>query len=244
MTFIKHFPASLTLALCLGLSCGQIAAAQDFAQNGAPHYDGYCFTQKKQAQANGAVVGAIVGGVAGGSLSNTKHKGVGTVAGAVVGGLIGNEVGKSSVKCYNGEYYAYRNGQYSAPPEPPEGYQTLYFRDRPSDGYYDHVYDAPGSQNGGQVPQREHTYNQGEAMPGRSADQSTDQGRDYGSRRDTRQGFLDSEGQWHEGRPRAVGWQDDHGQWHLGEIVARGWRDDRGDWHEVSQPGQGSTMAH
>ena len=125
-------------------------------------YDGYCYARKSNAGKNGAVVGAVAGAVIGSQISKNE-RGLGTVGGAVIGGVIGNQVGKSSVKCYNGAYYAYRSGNYYSPPAAPDGYETIYFRDRPQSGYYENVYYDPPSyqQSYNQQPQYEDRYDNG-----------------------------------------------------------------------------------
>jgi hypothetical protein len=244
--------AALGLALTLGLP----SVAQAQYDNKA--YDGYCYARKDNAKTNGAVIGAVVGGLAGSQVS--KHeRGLGTVGGAVLGGVVGSQIGKSSVKCYNGAYYAYRQGQYYSPPPAPNGYQVLYFRDRPQSGYYDNVYyDAPSTRYSQQDDSGYSTpYNDNSDYQSRPYDNSTTQpysrydnngsdrpyvddrynsGSQYGSSRpdNADEGWRDDQGQWHNGRPRAVGWQDDDGRWHIGQVVAYGWRDRDGGWHEES----------
>ena len=141
--------ATAALAVALGLpalSLPNMAQAQNYQpynsgyqDSNSNDYDGYCYARMHNAQTNGAVVGAVAGGAIGGTFSDTHHKGVGTAAGAVIGGLIGNQVGKSSVTCYNGDYYSYQSGYY-APPPAPDGYETVYFRDRPGGDYYQHYH--------------------------------------------------------------------------------------------------------
>src|SRR5690606_5457400 len=97
-------------------------------------YDGYCYVEKQQSGRKGTVVGAIVGGLAGSQISKNE-RGLGTVAGAVIGGAIGNQVGRSNVKCHEGVYYSYEQGYYDAP-SAPQGYEPVYFEQRPSRDYY------------------------------------------------------------------------------------------------------------
>lgn len=97
-------------------------------------YDGYCYTRKDQASATGAIAGAAIGGAIGNGASNRWDRGGNTIAGALVGAMLGSAVGRSSVECYGGEYYAYDSGYY-APPPPPVGYSVVYFDHRPSYGY-------------------------------------------------------------------------------------------------------------
>ena len=154
----------LGLAACAAaLILPAVAAAQN--------YDGYCYQKKHDAGTNGAVAGAVVGGVIGSNVAAKHHRDSGTVAGAIIGGLIGHNAGKSSVKCYNGDYYAYE-GSYYSPPPAPDGYSTVYYNSRPSSDYYDRV-ERHGRNNG---------YAQGYAD---------------GSNRDQR-GWYDSQGYWHQ----------------------------------------------
>ena len=196
---------------------------------------GYCYQRQASARATGTIVGAVLGGV------------------------VGSQIGKSSVKCYNGAYYAYRQGQYYSPPPAPDGYQVLYFRDRPQSGYYDNVYyDAPSSRYSQQDDNRYNSvpYSDNSDYQSRPYDNSPqpysrydnngpdrpyvddryNSGSQYGSDRPSNadEGWRDDQGQWHYGRPRAVGWQDDDGRWHIGQVVAYGWRDRNGGWHEES----------
>ncbi len=105
-------------------------------------YDGYCYERKAQASTSGAILGAVAGGLIGNGASNRWDRGGNTVAGAAIGAVLGASVGKNSVSCYGGDYYAYDSGYY-APPPPPEGYTTVYFYDRPAYGYYEHIYAGP-----------------------------------------------------------------------------------------------------
>ncbi|MDV6332689.1 glycine zipper 2TM domain-containing protein [Asticcacaulis sp. 201] len=251
-------PSLLALAT---VSLGLPMAAH--AQYDTRAYDGYCYTRKSDAGTNGAVLGAVIGGLAGSQVS--KHeRGLGTVGGAVIGGVIGNQVGKSSVKCYNGAYYAYRPGRYYSPPPAPEGYDIIYFRDRPQTGYYDNVYYDPPSQqayNNGRAYSDDSDYqSQPYNGPANSAPQpyrsysdnsssqyssSTYQGSSYGAPRprSAQEGWRDDQGQWHDGRPRNIGWQDDDGRWHVGQVVAYGWRDRNGGWHEETNSYQSSNYS-
>jgi len=102
-------------------------------------YDGYCYMRRHNAGTTGAVVGALAGGAIGGTFANTHNKGVGTALGAIVGGVAGNAIGRSSVNCYNGDYYSYQDGYYQPGPAP-DGYEAVYFHDRPDHAYYEHVY--------------------------------------------------------------------------------------------------------
>ncbi|ESQ94651.1 glycine zipper 2TM domain-containing protein [Asticcacaulis benevestitus] len=269
MTYLRKFTAPSLLALA-AVTLMPVAA---HAQYDSKAYDGYCYTRKSNAGTNGAVVGAVIGGLAGSQIS--KHeRGLGTVGGAVLGGVIGNQVGKSSVKCYNGSYYAYRQGRYYSPPPAPEGYDIIYFRDRPQTGYYDNVYyDPPQYSSNSTAPYNDNSDYQSKpynSTPYSSpqpyhhySDNSTSSGTGYSSStysststysdstpyhdgygaerpRNADEGWRDEQGQWHNGRPRAVGWQDDQGRWHVGQVVAYGWRDRDGAWHEESS-GYSST---
>jgi hypothetical protein len=215
-------------AAAAALSLGAPLAAH--AQYSTQNYDGYCYARKTDAQKNGAILGAVIGGLAGTQIS--KHeRGLGAVGGAVAGGVIGSQVGKSSVKCYNGAYYAY-NGRYYAPPAAPDGYQVLYFKDRPATGdYYDRVYTSPPSgyadnNSGGYYSdnsdyQNRYNDNRYGDNNGRYNDNNG-----YGQRTE---GFRDEQGNWYVGQPRAYGWQDDRGVWHTGDVTY-GYRDSRGNW--------------
>jgi len=114
-----------------------------YAANGAPvqgdrRYDGYCYERKDQAQASGTIIGAVAGGLLGNSVSNRWNRGSSTVAGALLGAVVGNSIGRSSVECYGGRYYAYTDGYY-APPPPPDGYTVVYYERRPPVEYYSDV---------------------------------------------------------------------------------------------------------
>ncbi len=113
----------------------------------------------------------------GSNVAAKHHRDSGTVAGAIVGGLIGHNAGKSSVKCYNGEYYAY-NGSYYNPPAAPDGYSTVYYNSRPSRDYYDRVETGRAYSDG---------YAKGYA-----------QGDDRNHDRDRDHGWYDSQGYWHQ----------------------------------------------
>ncbi len=242
----------LTLSL-VALTAGIVALP--VAVHAQDHYDGYCYMRKKEARTNGAIVGAVAGGALGGTVSDTKHKGVGTVLGAAVGAAVGANVGRDSVKCYNGEYHAFDRGSY-APPAPPEGYETVYYRSRPDTTYYSRVeYSSTTSSyddgNGGYYSQTQ-TYASQPAYsapqsyappppppPSYSQASSQDYGNGGGYRQDSGvQGFRDEDGYWHRGQPRAIGWQDEDGNWHEGRVVAYGWRDSQGHWHEDQSQGQ------
>ncbi|MDI7776127.1 glycine zipper 2TM domain-containing protein [Asticcacaulis sp. EMRT-3] len=121
-------------------------ADQARADDGAPaqgrHYDGYCYARKDQASATGAIAGAALGGVIANGASGRWDRGSNTVAGALLGAVLGSSVGRSSIDCYDGDYYPYDAGYY-APPPPPVGYSVVYFNSRPSYGYH-YVYRSYG----------------------------------------------------------------------------------------------------
>ncbi len=102
-------------------------------------YDGYCYERKDNARATGTILGALAGAALGNSVSRHYDRGFNTIAGAAVGAAVGNSVGDSSVTCYGGRYYAYDQGYY-APPAPPEGYEVVYYEQRPPVQYYERVY--------------------------------------------------------------------------------------------------------
>jgi len=206
----------LTAAMAALTVTGAVAAPMAaHAQYSTQAYDGYCYARKSDAQKNGAIIGAVIGGLAGSQVSKNE-RGLGAVGGAVAGGVIGSQVGKSSVKCYNGAYYSYE-GHYYTPPAAPDGYQVLYFKDRPSQGdYYDHIYNSPP--NGGYA----------------------DNGRYNDDRYSRQDGFVDDHGTFYPGQPRAYGWQDDRGNWHTG-TVTYGWQDSHGTWHNADNQGGGSS---
>lgn len=167
--------AGLALGLALVMAAPTLAMAQD---QDLRNYDGYCYAKKKDAQKSGTVIGAVIGGLIGSQVS--KHeRGLGTVGGAVIGGAIGNNAGKSSVKCYNGEYYSYQ-GSYYDPAPAPSGYTTVYYKARPSQDYYSNVY----------YDRYHHTspppYGYGDAW--RNDDSNPN-------------GWRDQNGNWHDGRP-------------------------------------------
>ncbi len=120
--------AALTLAA--GVTLPVVVHAQD--------YDGYCYQKKRDAGNSGMVAGAIIGGIIGSNVAARHHRDSGTAVGAVVGGAIGHNAGRNSVKCYNGQYYAYE-GTYYDPPPAPDGYSVVYYHSRPSRDYYDSV---------------------------------------------------------------------------------------------------------
>ena len=189
----------------------------------AQNYDGYCYAKKKADAATGTIVGAIIGGAIGSQVS--KHeRGLGTVGGAVVGGAVGHQVGKDSAKCLNGAYYSYQSGYYSPPPAP-DGYQVVYYNARPDSSYYTQVYNN-----------RPYAYNSdayGDVQPGAvTTDTYTYRGAG------AREGWRDTDGNWHLGKPSAYGWRDNDGNWHQGQVQSYGWRDSQGYWHDNNDDGQ------
>lgn len=205
----------LTAAMAaMSLTAMTAAPMVAHAQYSTQGYDGYCYAQKSDAQKNGAILGAVIGGLAGSQVS--KHeRGLGTVGGAVLGGVVGSQVGKSTVKCYNGAYYSYDRGFYSPPPAP-DGYEVLYFKQRPAQGdYYERVYTSPPSGYGNDGYNNGGGYNDGGYRPAPPPPQ---------------RGFVDDRGNFYPGQPRAYGWQDDRGNWHRGDVTF-GWRDRDGNWH-------------
>ncbi len=237
---------TLAVLATAAVSAPAVVHAQD-------RYDGYCYMRKHEARTNGAIIGAVAGGALGGTVANTHNKGVGTVLGAAVGAAVGANIGTDSVKCYNGQYFSFERGNYS-PPSAPEGYETVYYHQRPDTTYYNRVeyssttttYDngnggytqtstryqgyAPADQGGYSAPE-------GYAPPPPPAtttyaSQSYNDDRDSYRQQASDEGFRDEQGYWHRGQPRAVGWQDENGTWHAGRITAYGWRDSQGRWHE------------
>jgi len=251
-TFLQTSAKTALIALAAGLMAAPaVVHAQD-------RYDGYCYMRKHDARTNGAVIGAVAGGALGGTVANTHNKGVGTVLGAAVGAAVGANVGADSVKCYNGEYHSFERSNY-APPPPPEGYETIYYHERPDETYYSRVeyQTAPayGYDNGGYAqnnvqyqgyapqptysdapPPPQPTYSDAPPSYAQPAPAPAQDYGDNGYRQDQAvQGFRDENGYWHRGQPRAVGWQDETGNWHEGRVVAYGWRDSDGHWHEDHQ---------
>jgi len=122
-TLIK---AAGAVALVAAMALPSLVSAQGYAYDNRytqyHGYDGYCYEKKHDA--------------IGGTISNTHNKGVGTVLGALVGAAVGSHVGRDSVTCYGGSYYAYQ-GAYYDPAPPPAGYVTVFFHNRP-DGHHFH----------------------------------------------------------------------------------------------------------
>jgi len=131
--------AGLVLSLTLGLTLVAVAPSLAFAQDqDLRNYDGYCYAKSAQAQKNGTIIGAVLGGLIG-SQASKHERGLGALGGAVIGGAIGSSAGKSSVRCYNGEYYSYQ-GSYYDPAPPPSGYAVVYYKSRPPQDSYSNVY--------------------------------------------------------------------------------------------------------
>ena len=215
-TKMKFAGAAVALAFAAGLP---LAAHAQTAQ-----YDGYCYAKKDDAKATGTVVGAIIGGALGSQVSKNE-RGLGTVGGAVIGGAIGRNVGANSVKCQNGEYYSYQSGYYDPSPAP-DGYQVVYYKSRPDTNTYQTVYYDTARHTSPQVAyngDRDRGYNNA----GNSGNSS------YTPASAT-QGWRDTDGAWHSGRPVAFGWKDTRGRWHEGQLAAYGWEDTGGTWHETS----------
>ncbi len=148
------------------------------------NYDGYCYVKQSDAKRNGLIVGAVAGGLIGSQVS--KHeRGLGAVLGAIAGGAIGSNVGKSSVKCYNGEYYSYQ-GHYYDPPAGPSGYVPVFYEQRPSDRMYSHVY-YDRDHHDGPPP--------------------------YGYGNAWNHGWRDNHNKWHDGQPPQGYHQDHNGNW-------------------------------
>lgn len=142
---MKHL---LKTGFAVGLGLAMIASSVAAQSYDVRQYDGYCYIRKQDAKREGAVTGAIIGGLIG-SQASKHERGLGTIAGAIIGGVVGGNIGRSSVRCYNDEYYAYQ-GHYYEPSAAPSGYIVMYYRSRPGRDHYSHVYydrqhhEAPG----------------------------------------------------------------------------------------------------
>lgn len=175
----------LKLGLVAGIAtCVAIPGLAQAQRYEVRNSDGYCYMKQKDAKRNGAIVGAVAGGVLGSQVSKNE-RGLGTVLGAVIGGAIGSNAGKSSVKCYNGEYYSYQ-GRYYDPPAGPSGYVPVFYEQRPPSAMYSQVY-YDRDRHSGPPP--------------------------YGYS-DTWRGWRDGRGNWHDGAPPRGYWQDRDGNWH------------------------------
>ena len=238
----RNMMTGAALVLVMGAGAALPAMAQNSNDD---NYDGYCYQKQGDAKTTGTVVGAVAGGAIG-SQGSKNERGLGTVAGAVIGGVIGRNIGKDSVKCYNGEYYSYQSSRYDPAPAP-DGYQTVYYRSRPDTGYTTTYYDRDRrmtSPSAGYASNG-NDYNQPAYSQTTQTTQTTQTGyydrngayrqysstASYGARQD---GWKDVSGQWHMGRPVAFGWKDDRGRWHEGQLQTYGWQDNRGRWHETT----------
>ncbi len=212
--------AALTLA----------AGAPMAAQAQSTQYDGYCYAKQGDAKTTGTVVGAIAGGLLGSQISKNE-RGLGAVGGAVAGGAIGRQIGKSSVKCYNGEYYSYQTGQYT-PAAAPDGYQVVYYNQRPDSSAYSRTYYDPDRRSTSPSDRYAYNagYNQGYNNGYNNGSYNNNDG--YQASNSSRRGWRDTGGTWHMGTPQAYGWRDDRGVWHEGQFQSYGWQDSRGAWHE------------
>lgn len=180
------------LSLAAGLTLPGVALAQRDVRS----YDGYCYVKQQDAKRNGLIVGAVAGGLLGSQVSKNE-RGLGAVIGAVAGGALGQHIGQSSVKCYNGEYYAYQ-GRYYDPPAGPSGYVPVFYEQRPPERMYSNVY-YDRDRHAGPPPYAYSDYR----------DRHDNDDRD---RRDS--GWRDRHGRWHEGHA-PHGWrQDRNGHWY------------------------------
>ncbi len=174
----------LKLGLVAGIaSCIALPGLAQAQGREVRNSDGYCYMKQQDAKRNGAIIGAVAGGVLGSQVSKNE-RGLGTVLGAVIGGAIGSNAGKSSVKCYNGEYYSYQ-GHYYDPPAGPSGYVPVFYEQRPSETMYSHVY-YDRDRHSGPPPYG------------------------YG---DTWHGWRDGRGTWHDGQVPSGYSQDSNGNW-------------------------------
>ncbi len=228
---VKHTKIlAATAFAALTLAAGA-ASAQD------TRYDGYCYVKQNDAKTTGTVLGAIAGAAIGSQVS--KHeRGLGAVGGAVVGGAVGRQIGKSSVKCYNGEYYSYNTGQYTPAPAP-DGYTPVYYEQRPDTGAYSTVYYDPDRRStspsdryayrAGYNNGYSNGYNNGSNQAYNDSSYNSGYSNSYNN---SRRGWRDDRGQWHNGTPVAWGWRDERGVWHEGKFDTYGWQDRDGRWHE------------
>jgi len=122
----------------------------------------------------------------------------------------------------NGAYYSYESSGYYTPPPAPDGYQVVYFNERPDRNYYSQVY-----------TNRPYAYNYSNSYYGDVQPGSVNNGYDYNYRgAGSREGWRDTDGNWHLGKPSAYGWRDSDGNWHEGRVQSYGWRDSQGYWHD------------
>jgi len=224
--YAKTLTAGAALVLTLAAGLPMAAQAQQQYQQGSS-YDGYCYTKKNGAKTTGTVVGAV-GGAAVGSQISKNERGLGAVLGAVAGGALGRTIGANSVKCLNGEYYSYQNGYYS-PAAAPEGYDVVYYQDRPKDSMYSVVYYDTYRHTDPNYAYNNNGYNNNTSYNNNGG---------YAYNQGT-QGWRDDSGTWHEGRPVAFGWKDSKGRWHEGQLQAYGYKDSSGRWRETSASSYG-----
>jgi hypothetical protein len=176
---------AVAAALAVTLAAPGLAGAQQRYE--VRNYDGYCYIKQSEAKRNGLILGAVAGGLLGSQVSKNE-RGLGAVLGAVVGGAVGQNIGKKSVKCYNGEYFAYQ-GRYYDPPRGPSGYVPVFYEQRPPSNMYSEVY---------------YDRNRRAGPPPYS----------YQDNNNWRDGWRDSRGRWHDGKPPRGYWQDRDGYWH------------------------------
>ncbi len=181
----KTAKIAVAAGLAMALAVPVMANAQQRYE--VRNYDGYCYVKQTEAKRNGLILGAVAGGLLGSQVSKNE-RGLGAVVGAVVGGAVGQNIGKNSVKCYNGEYFAYQ-GRYYDPPRGPSGYVPVFYEQRPPSSMYSEVY---------------YDRNRRSGPPPYSYQDNTN----------WRDGWRDSRGRWHEGRPPRGYWQDRDGYWH------------------------------
>ncbi|MDI7774408.1 glycine zipper 2TM domain-containing protein [Asticcacaulis sp. EMRT-3] len=188
-TTFNTLRAALALGLGAALVMPSLASAQD---RDLRNYDGYCYAKKADAQRNGTVIGAVLGGLIGSQVS--KHeRGLGAVGGAVLGGVIGNSAGKSSVKCYDGNYYAYQ-GHYYDPAPAPYGYTVVYWKSRPSSSHYSHVY-YDRDRHAGPPP-----WNYNDAWKNNGRNDNNGHGHNGHDNNGHHNGWRDKNGHWHNNR--------------------------------------------
>ncbi len=211
------------------------------AQNTSESYDGYCYAKKNNAKTTGTVVGAVAGGALGSQVSKNE-RGLGAIVGAVAGGALGRTIASSTVKCLNGEYYSYQTSSYT-PEVPPEGYNVVYYKQRPSTNAYSVVYYDTARHTSPTYAYNGNGNSYGQPYNGNGNGGSYNNGTSYNNGQQASnsgtQGWKDNNGNWHTGRPVALGWKDSQGRWHEGQIVSYGYKDTRGSWHEETAPSYG-----
>ncbi|ESQ86296.1 hypothetical protein AEAC466_03605 [Asticcacaulis sp. AC466] len=215
----KTLAAGAAAMLALSMGVPMVAHAQ------SGNYDGYCYA-KKGSKTTGTVVGAVAGGALGSQISKNE-RGLGTVAGAVLGGVIGNKVAGANEKCLNGEYYSYQSGYYS-PLAAPDGYDVIYFKDRPDTKMYDVVYYDTRRSTSPRYANNNNGYNNGGYNNG-----------NYSNTNSGVKGWRDDRGVWRTEQPVAFGWKDSKGRWHEGQVQAYGYRESNGTWRETNAPNVG-----